>query len=169
MLAKKRHPIIFIINILLFFAVIIFSGNDIIDISIKNATPFLALPLLCGFAIFSSFESAVIAGLLTGIMLDSVSLGSYCFNAMVFLILGAFISISSNTLFNKNIRAAIALSVIVCFIYFTAYWLVFEAFGKGLENSLIYLLQYAVPSAAYSAIFIIPFYYLYKHFDKIKN
>lgn len=169
MLAKKRHPIIFIINILLFFVVIIFSGNDIIDISIKNATPLLALPLLCGFAIFSSFESAVIAGLLTGIMLDSVSLGSYCFNAIVFLILGAFISISSNTLFNKNIRAAIALSVMVCFIYFTAYWLVFEAFGKELENSLIYLLQYAVPSAAYSAIFIIPFYYLYKHFDKIKN
>ena len=157
MLSKKRHPLIFIINLLLFFPVIILGGNDIIDISIKNATPFLALPLLCGFAIFSSMETAVIVGLLTGILLDGVSIGTYCFNAITFVVLGAFVCLASNTLFNKNLRAAIALSVITCFSYFVAYWLCFAAFGVGIVNSLIYLLQYAVPSEFYSSLLIIPF------------
>ena len=129
----------------------------------------LILPLLCAFSIFSNMEGVVIAGLISGIMLDSVASGTYCFNAIALVILGVLVSLLSGNLFNKNIRAAVALSLIVCCLYFTAYWLLFNAFGVGIENSLIYLLEYALPSATYSAVFIIPFYYLYKHFDSIKN
>ena len=169
MLEKKRHPFILIFNILLFFFVIISGGNDIVDISIKNATPLLALPLLCGFSIFSSVEAAVVAGLLSGIMLDSVSMNTFCFNAIVFLILGVFVSLASNTLFNKNLKAAAALSLIISSAYFVLYWLCFAAVGTGIRNSLIYLLQYGLPSAVYSSVFIFPFYFIFRYFDKIKN
>lgn len=169
MMSKKKHPFIFLLTVLLFLSVIIFSGNGIINISIKNATPLLALPLLCGFAVFHSFEASAIAGLLTGIMLDSVSLGTYCFNAIIFLVLGCFVNLASNSLFNKNLKAAVALSVICCFAYFTAYWICFAALGKGIKNSLTYLLSYGIPSAVYSAVFIIPFYYIFRYFNKLRS
>lgn len=169
MLAKKRHPFIFIINVLLFLSVILLGNNGVVDFSIKNATPFFVLPLLCAFAMFNSFEGSVAAGLLSGIIIDSVSVKTYCFNAIIFVVLSTFINLASNSLFNKNLKASIAVSVIVCFSYFIAYWLVFMAFGVGIENSLLYLLEYGIPSAVYSAVFVIPFYFLYRYFDKIKN
>ncbi len=169
MLQRKKHPFLFILTVLIFFAVIIFSGNGIIDISIKNATPLLALPLLCGFAVFHSLEASVIAGLLTGIMLDSISVGTYCFNAIILLVIGCFVNLASNSLFNKNLKAASALSVISCFAYFIGYWLCFAAFGRGIENSLTYLLSYGIPSAVYSAVFVIPFYFIFRYFNKLRS
>ncbi len=169
MQSKKRHPFIFLINILIFLLIIVLSSIDSIDISIKNATPFLPLPLIAAFACFHSVEKSAVVGLITGICLDSIALNSYCFNAVAFLALGTFVALSGNTLFNKNIRASVAVSIIVCFVYFVFYWLCFMAFGTGIKNSLIYLLQYAVPSAAYSALFIFPFYYLYRFLNKYKG
>jgi len=169
MLAKKVHPWIFVLNIIVFSAVLLFDSNGFIDITISNATPLLALPLLTGFSIFASPKAGAIAGLITGAVLDSVAVGSYCFNAIAFLLIGVLVSLASNNLFNKNIRAAVALSIIIAVIYYTAYWLTFMAFGVGMKNSLIYLLSYGIPSAFYSAVFIFPFFYLYKHFDRIAN
>lgn len=169
MIAKKHHPFIFIINILLFFSVIILEDNGVVDFSIKNATPLFVLPLLCAFSMFENFEHSIVAGLLSGILLDGVTMGSFCFNAIVFVFLSAFVNLSSNSLFNKNLKASIAVSIIVCFSYFVIYWLCFMNFGVGIKNSLIYLLEYAMPSALYSAIFVIPFYFLYRRFNRIKS
>lgn len=169
MLAKKRHPVIFTVNILLFFGVILFSGNDIIDISIKNATPLLLLPMLTAFSIFNSVTACALTGFITGALLDSVSSGTYCFNTIILMVLSVSVSLAANNLFNKNIRAAAALSLMTSFIYYIVYWLVFMAFGVEIQNSLIYLLEYGLPSAVYSAVFIFPFYFLYRHFAKIKG
>ena len=169
MLAKKHHPFIFIINILLFFAVILLGDNGVLDFSIKNATPLFILPLSSAFAMFESFENSIVAGLLSGILVDGVTMGAFCFNAIVFVLLATFINLASNSLFNKNLKASIAVSFIVCFAYFTIYWLCYMTFGTGIKNSLIYLLEYGMPSALYSAVFVIPFYFLYRHFNKIKS
>lgn len=169
MLVKRRHPFIFIINILLFFVVIILGDSGTIDLSIKNATPFFILPLLSAFAMFNSFEVSVVAGLLSGTLIDGISMGTYCFNAIVLVLLAAFINLSSNSLFNKNLKASVAVSLIVCFTYFIIYWLRFMVFGVTIKNSLLYLLEYGMTSALYSAIFVIPFYFIYRHFDRIKS
>ena len=169
MLAKKRHPVIFTVNILLFFAVILFGGNSIIDISIKNATPLLLLPMLTAFSIFNSVKSSAAAGFISGALLDSTSSGTYCFNTIFLMVLSVSVSLAANNLFNKNIRAAAALSLITSFIYYIIYWLIFMTFGVEIQNSLIYLLKYVLPSAVYSAVFIFPFYFLYKCFSKIKG
>lgn len=166
---KKLHPFIFTLNFIIFAIILLFDTIGAIDISIKSASPLLCLPLLCGYAIFASVQGGAFAGFIIGAMLDGTASGSYCFNTVCFMLLGVFVSLAANNLFNKNIRAAVALSLITAAIYFTARWLCFMAFGVSIRNSLTYLLNFALPSAVYSAIFIFPFFYVYRHFNNLKN
>lgn len=168
MLKKERHPIIFTLNILLFFFAIIFYGGGI-DISIGHAYPFIILALLVAFSVFAKVSHAAVAGLISGAFIDSVSTGSYCFNSIALLLLAVGACLLSANVFNKNLKAVFALCFLSAVVYYLFYWLVFIAFSvKGNEN-IEYLLRYALPSALYTSFFAIPFYLIYKHWNKIKN
>ena len=169
MLRKKRHPLVFLANVCIFALVIIFHTSEIADISIYNASPMLILPLLTAFSFFADLKQCVIAGLICGAFIDSVSQGAYCFNTIVLMLLSVFVYLAANNLFNKNIRAAMVLSLITAAIYYILLWLFFYCIGAGMQNNLGFLLKYALPSAVYSAVFIFPFYYLYRYFKNRKN
>ncbi len=161
MLAKKRRIATFLCNLVLFFAVIILHYTDGVNISIATATPMLLIPLLVAFSIFSSVPMAMFVGLICGILADAAASGAICFNALALMLISTFVCALSNNLFNKNIHSASVLSLISCVVYFLMLWLVRHAFS-GVENSLSYLLKYALPSAVYTSLFIFPFYYFYK-------
>lgn len=165
MIRKRYNPIIILSNILIFIFVLFFQTSEILDISIKTATPMLPLSLIIGFCFFGSLRSAVIWGLISGIMLDSVAYRSYCFNAISFLIIAVLVYLASNNLFNKNLKAALMLGLICSVGYFVLLWLLFYA-NTSLESSLGYLLKYALPSATYTAVLVIPFYFIYRYFSK---
>lgn len=169
MRAVKHHPWIFLFNLLIFFAVIMFDSNPLVDISIRNATPLIILPLITAFSVFGSSRVSAAVGFFAGALLDSTAGGTYCFNTICFFVIGIGVYLAANNLFNKNVYAVTALALITATLYYTIYWLTFMAFGVGIENSLIYLLSYGLPSAFYSTVFIFPFYYLYKYFYKLKN
>lgn len=163
---KKRHVGILLLNILIFFLPLLFYYSGILTLSIKGATPLLVLPILTAFSFFHTPLCCAGVGLACGIFMDACALGSYCFNAIILLLIGAFVSLTSSNLFNKNIRSAVVLSLTTSTIYFVMLWLVFHTDGVTLTDSLLYLLKYALPSAIYTALFIIPFYYLLRHFNK---
>lgn len=165
----KRHPFIFLINILIFFTVILLHYTDLCSINIGRATLLLILPLMTAFSLFHSPIACALTGLFAGIFMDACTIGSYCFNAIILLCIGTFVSVSSNNLFNKNLPSAMVLSLITSAVYFIMQWIVFHTDNVTLDDSLIYLLRYAFPSAVLSAVFIIPLYYLYKHFHKISS
>lgn len=162
MTTKKNGLLKFIITISLFFTVTLCHTSEIIDISIKNATPMLLLSLITAFSFFSQLHSCVIMGLISGALIDSVAQKGYCFNTILFLIIAVAVNVMANTLFNKNIFAAFALSLLVCAAYYIALWICFHLIKHTMEDSLIYLFSYALPSAVYSSAFILPFYSLYK-------
>lgn len=164
---KKRHPLILILNILIFFLTLLFYYTDFLSLSIKGISPLLILPLITAFSLFHSPLRSGFVGLICGIFMDSTTTGSLCFNAIALLLIGAFVSVASNNLFNKNIQSAAVLSLIVCALYFIAQWLCFHINNVSLSDALIYLLKYAFPCAVLSSIFIIPYYYIYKHFYKL--
>ena len=168
MLAKKHHPFIFLFNILIFAAAVTLNRAEMY-LSIKTATPMLILPLLTAFSVFGSVYSAALAGFLAGACLDSVTSDAYCFNSIVLVLLAVAIQLCANNLFNKNIRSAAVLSLLTAVFYFTLKWLFFFAFGSAIADSTLYLLKYALPSAVYSAVFIFPFFYLYRYFSKISD
>lgn len=166
---KKNKWLLIFANILIFLFVILFTISGVVDISIKHATPLILIPLVTAFSIFNSVEKSAFAGLVVGACLDSVQIGAYCFNTIAFLILAVTVYLISNNLFNKNIQSAITLSLIVSLLYFLTKWGIYFTVGLSMEDSATYLLSYALPSAVYSAVFIIPFYYLYRHFEKLEN
>ncbi len=166
---NKKHPFIFTFNILIFFVLILLHYTNRTSINIFGVTPLLVLPLLTAFSIFHSPLASGVTGLLAGIFMDASTTGSYCFNAIVLLCLGAAVSVTSNNLFNKNIFASVVLSLITGGIYYICQWLIFYTVGKDFADCLMYLLKYAAPSALFSAVFIFPFYFLYKYFHKITS
>ena len=165
---KKHHIGIFFANLFIFFVVIIFHTSEVFDISIKTATPILLLPLITAFAIFEPIGASAAVGFISGAFLDSVADGSFCFNTLIFMLIGAFVSLFANNLFNKNLFAAAVLSIITSTVYYLSLWATFHLFGASAYDSLGYLLVYALPSAVYSSVFIFPLYFLYRKFSRIK-
>lgn len=166
MQARKRHPFVFLLNFLIFALAVFFHPAEGF-IAIKTATPMLILPLLCAFSVFNSVYACVVAGFLTGVCFDAITSKSFCFNTIVFILLAVAVNLCANNLFNKNIRSVSLLSVLSAVFYFTLKWIIFFAIGANIADSLLYLLKYALPSAIYSAIFIFPFFFIYRKFEKI--
>jgi rod shape-determining protein MreD len=166
---KKKHPFIILLNIFIFLLVLLFYYTGILPLSIKGITPLLILPLLTAFAIYHSPITSALIGLACGIFMDACAIGAYCFNAIVLLLIATFVAVTSNNLFNKNIQSAAVLSLITSAFYFIMRWICFHISNVTLSDNLMYLLKYAFPSAVYSAVFIIPLYYLYKYFHKITS
>lgn len=168
MLYKKNNPLYIIINVLIFFVIFIFQSTTVNIIAIKSVSPLLLLSLITAFGFYHSPLVCLSAGIICGAALDSIVADSYCFNTLCFAVFGVFVSKASNSLFNKNIKAAAALSFIISSCYFVLVWLVFHTFDSLIENSLGYLFSFSIPSAFYSSLFIFPFYYLFKALEKIK-
>lgn len=169
MLQKKRHPFIFFANIVIFLFVILFHTSETVDLSIKNATPLLILPLITAFSFYSGVGTAAAVGFVSGAFLDSTASQTHCFNTAVLMLAGALVSVAADSLFNRNISAAAVLSLTVSVVYYLLNWIFFHAVGKTAHDSMLYLLSYAVPSAVYSAVFIIPFYFVYRYFDRLRK
>lgn len=169
MIKKKHYPLLFFANVIIFAAVIFCDTSQIIDLSIKTASPMILIPLLCSFAFFSDLKRCVIAGLIAGAFVDSISYKSYCFNTILLMLIAVAVCLAANNLFNKNIRAALVVTFAASAIYFLLLWLFFYCIGSDIQSSLGYLLKYALPSTVYSTVFIFPFYYMYKRFKKIKE
>lgn len=163
---NKKHPFIFILNILIFSVIILLYYTNSAGIKIHTATALLILPLLTAFSLFHSPLASGIVGVVAGIFMDACAPSSYCFNAIVMMVIAVFVAVASNTLFNKNIPSATVLSLITSMFYFVYHWVIFHASVESLNNSLTYLLNYSIPSAVFSAVFIFPFYFIYKKLHK---
>ncbi|MBQ8648864.1 MAG: rod shape-determining protein MreD [Clostridia bacterium] len=161
--AKDRY-IAFAFNLLIF--ALLFIGHYSLGgiLTVKNATPLLILPMLTAFSMFNDELASALTGLFFGIFMDGASSEVYCFNALVLLFIGLFTSLISKYLFNRNIRSVAVLSILGNLFYFCLKWLIFYAFDSTISSSLTYLLDYAIPSAIYSAVFIIPFFFLERAF-----
>lgn len=155
-------------NVILFFLISLLHYSDFLDIKIFGVGITLLIPLLVAFSLWHSPLASAMAGVLSGMIMDSSAQGSYCFNAIVLLIIGTFVSVASSTLFNKNLPSAIVISLICAVIYYTLQWAIFHTFSEGINHSLAFLLQISLPSAVLTALFIFPFYFLYKYIEKLK-
>ncbi len=164
---KKKHPVVSTLKILIFFFAVLLYYSSSLNLTVKGITPLLILPIITAFSLFHSPLVCAFSGLLCGIFMDACAVGSYCFNAIVLMVIGVCVSVASNNLFNKNIQSATVLSLITGTLYFCLLWAFFHTDNVTMKDSFIYLLNYAFPSMLFSAVFILPFYYLYKYFNKI--
>lgn len=156
-----------VFNAVLFFVVTMMYCSGAIPLTIKNATPFTVLPLLVGYSIFSTVGKSAAIGLACGVCVDAVASKVFSFNAIVLMLTATFICLFANNFFNKNIKSAFVMSLITSVIYFFLNWAFLYTSSTAKEN-ITYLFSYSLPSALYTALLIIPIFYLYRHIDKLK-
>ncbi len=155
-----------LINTLLFALLIFVQYNTVFTIKIAQANPILPIALLVAVCMFCSELTAAVSGLIVGIFMDSVAATPSGFNAVLLLVLGLAVALIIRHLFNNNIFSAITLCVLCTLIYFLIRWIFGFAFSISLTENLTYLMQNIFPSVLYTALFIIPFYYLEKFLFK---
>ena len=168
-MTKNRHWGLKIAYILIFFLSLTLFGGSGISLAVLGVSPLLVLSVLTAFASYSRISVTVLTAVLCGIITDSVSANGYCFNTIAFLIFGVLANLLAEHVFNRNFRATAVLCFSLTFTYYLAYWLCFSAFVLKFNESMRYILQWCLPSAIYTAVLCVPFYFLFKKFKQIKE
>lgn len=168
MQGQKRYPLITTLNIAFFFLSITLFDSGSISLKIMGASPFVTLCVLVVFSCFAKPAVAAAVGFIVGAFTDSISTHSYCFNTILLFVLAVAASLLASNVFNRNLKATVALCFLISAVYHIAYWCFFIAFSVNLSQSTEYFLGFALPSVVYNAAISIPFYFIYKKFEKIK-
>jgi rod shape-determining protein MreD len=158
---KKRRFLAVAVNVLLLITFFALRYSGLSFLSIGQAVPLILLPLAVSISIFYSENIGLLTGLITGAFMDSVSTESSCFNTIFMVIACMVCGLLSSTFLNKNLKAAICLSVGASFAYFILKYLIFFSFF-GMSVDYSYFTLYLIPSAVYTSVWIIPFYFLNK-------
>lgn len=163
---KKNIFTLRLINILLFVLLVFVQYNATFSIKIAHANPMLPLALLVAICMFCSELTGAISGLIVGIFIDSTASTTQGFNATVFMILGLCVTLIIRHLFNNNIFSAVTLCLLCSAVYYLIRWIFYYIGSVSLTENLTYLMQTILPSVLYTAVFIIPFYYLERYLYK---
>ncbi len=162
-----KKALITLFNIIVFYIFSSFHYSLAFSFKLFNVSATLVIPLLVAFSIYHSPIASAMAGMLSGFIMDAFASDSICFNAIVLLIIGTFVSVTSSTLFNKNIPSAAVISLLSSVFYFLTHWAFFHTLREGITQALSFLLTHSLPSAVLSAVFIFPFYFLYRRIYNI--
>ncbi len=162
----KHTSTFYAIIAVLGLVIYLLDSTGIFTLSIGMAHPLLLLALLVAVAMNAREWAGLVLGALFGILLDITAANSYCFNLAALAIIGCGCGLLCSYFVNNNIYSALLLSLLSSITYFTLKWLLFTAFNSG---SLGYFINHSLISAAYTALFIIPFYYLVKFISKQTN
>lgn len=149
----------------LFFLFFLITYTDILDISIANASPMPLIPLIVTVGFYYGEWLGFSAGIICGIFVDAVTPHSVCFNTIFLLLVGCLTGALVKHLLNKNVFSAAVISLVSCILYFILKLIFCIKIARG--ETYTYLLLYALPSAVYSAIFLVPFFYLGRLIKKI--
>lgn len=159
MKVKRHNQVFFAFSMPMAFLLYLLDSTGVITFKVGTAHPILLIPFLVAIAMATREWIGLYFGAALGLFLDITSADGYIFNFIMLILIGCICGLFSSHLVNDNIYSATALSFASCIFYFAAKWLIFFVFtGRG--ESLNYLITYALPSAAYSALFIVPFYYI---------
>lgn len=155
-----------LLQFLIFFILFICYTTGIFVWPIRRVTPMYLLPLLIAFAMHRQETTAAFTGLALGIFMDSASSHSGIFHTVFFFFIGLASSFLIHYLLNCNIRSALLLALAGSLLYFLSRWLLFHAFSDSMAGSTAYLMQYALPGTIYTTVYIFPFYYLERLFNR---
>lgn len=162
---NRGRYLAFLINFILIIFLFVIRYSGLITLVIGHAVPITLIPFVVAVSLFFGEWYGAAAGLFAGALMDSSMSGSSCFNTLTVMLLGLLCGVLSSYYMNKNIRSAACLSLGSAFLYLFARQTFFYSF-KGITVGAEYYSTYFIPTVIYTAVFIIPFYFLEK---KLKN
>lgn len=165
---RNRNNIILAFQVFVVFCIGIVHYSTLFSLEIGTAAPLVIIPFLIIVSYYSGMWRGVTFAFVYGIYMDSVAADTLCFNTLALGIIICICGVLITYFFNRNISAVLLLSLGAAAVYFVLKWLFFFVFA-GIENHHHYLFTYAIPSAIYSAVFALPFYYIAKFFSNKQN
>lgn len=162
---KRRFPLP---EALIALTVYLFHYTGLIDITIYGASPLILLPLTVAVAMFYDELVGLVFGLVCGFAIDAVAGSTSVFNTILFMFIGFAVGLFAKRIFNRNLPGAIALTFIAVIVYFGLKW-IFTAIIPDVQGKVYFLLWHLTPSAVYTLLFILPFYFLEKKLHKEKK
>ncbi len=158
---KRRRFIAAFINAIIIFAVFLLRFSGIATLQIGEAVPIILIPIVISVSMFYGENAGLISALFAGLLMDSVASDTSCFNTLFFVLGATVCGVMANRFLNRNLKAAICLSIGLSFIYYFLKYLIFFVFN-GISVNYDYFVLNLIPSAVYTALWIIPFYFLQK-------
>ena len=162
----NRQVISYIVNAVILLLLFILRYTGLATLTIGQASPITLIPFVAAFALFYGELKGAALGFAAGALMDSCVTTSSFFNTLIMLFIGLVCGILANYYLNKNIKAAICLSLGASFFYLFARLIIFYSF-RGISVDAEYYGYYFIPTVFYTAIFIIPFYFLEKKLREI--
>ncbi len=154
------------VNIFTVLILFLLRYSGLATLAIGQAVPITLLPLVVAIAIFFGEWLGATAGFFVGALMDTVMSGSYCFNTITVMFIGLIAGVLASYYLNKNIRSATCLSLGAAVTYLFVKQIFFYSF-KGISIGAEYYTLYFIPTAVYTALFIIPFYFLERKLKKL--
>ncbi len=149
----------------IFLLVYLMGRTPFLSFKIGNIAPFLLLSALMALCMFFNEWYGFIFGIVCGILKDCSAVGTGCFNTIALMLIGAVAGFVASRFLNKNFKAAAMLTFVAAILYFALHFTASVLFSAEV-NKLGYFLTISLPSAVYSTLFIIPFYFLFKFLYK---
>lgn len=162
---EKYHHHLYYSLVLWCFGIFILQRIEPFSLKIGTAFPVLLVPAVMVIACFLREWSGFVSGLLCGIALDTVTNGTQYFHTFTLMLLGVAVGLTFKLLLNRNIKAMIIVSVLGSILFFLVKWLFLDLLGGDPSASQL-LIKYYLPSAVYTSLFSIPFFYYVKHLCK---
>lgn len=162
---EKYHHHIYYSLVLCCFGIFILQRIEPFSLKIGTAFPVLLVPAVMVIACFLREWSGFVSGLLCGIALDTVTNGTQYFNTLTLMLLGTAVGLIFKLLLNRNIKAMIIVSILGSLLFFLLKWLFLDLL-RGDPSALTILVKYHLPSAVYTSLFVIPFFYYVRYLCK---
>ena len=148
--------------------IFLFTSSGIITLKIAEAMPFLLLPFVICVAMYKGEVIGLFFGLFCGILADIGFVNDTVFNTVFLSVTGFLIAVLVKYYFNRNLPALIVMTIIVSFLYYGIKWL-FGCYFPDVQGKMYFLLNISLPSAFYTSLFSLPFYFLEKYLTKNKK
>jgi rod shape-determining protein MreD len=162
----NKQPLAFIINAVILVLLYVLRYSELMTLTIGQASPITLIPFVVAIAIFYGEWFGAAAGFFAGALMDGSMSGSSCFNTIVIMLIGLITGLLASYYMNKNVRSAACLSLGSAFVYLFIKTIFFYSF-KEIPTGAEYYSMYFIPTVFYTALFIIPFYFLERKLREI--
>ncbi len=162
---EKYNTTVYYMLGILCFGLFTLQRISVFSFKIGQAVPLLLLPVVISIGCFFKEWTGFWYGLLCGIAVDTVASGTFVFNTLALMLIGLASGLVFHYILNRNIKAFAIFGTALTFLYYIMRW-VFLVYLRKDPSAGIILMEYIIPSAIYTSVFGIPFFYFIRKIAK---
>jgi rod shape-determining protein MreD len=154
---RNKNLLKWVVYTLAVILIAVIQGTPHMLPAIEGAIPVIVIPCVISIAMFEGETAGTAFGILGGLLWDLESGRVFGFNALFLMIICIAVGLLIQQLFRNTIVSALIFCIAAAFIHEFVTWFFF-AYLTGNEEFVFAFLRIILPTAAYTLIFILPFY-----------